>query len=289
MASSKPGSSAPPRRGAAPAKLAYGAPALEKGIDVLELLAGLSRGVNQSEIANLLGRSLQEVYRVVMVLERRGYIHRRPGEEGYFLSNRLHELGNRFTPLRRMLDVAAPIMDAASIETYQALHIAILDHLDIRVVAQVDSPAPLGFRLRIGTQNPAIATASGRVLIAHQPSSVKSWFFAEIERLLSRTDAASLERRIEAIAECGYEMISNEGLQGITDVSFPLLNLEGTAMGVLTMPYLTSARERVTFETACRAQFKAASAITATLGGTLVEPKFPLTAIRQKRPPVRPH
>jgi DNA-binding IclR family transcriptional regulator len=274
MASSKPGSSAPPRRGAAPAKLAYGAPALEKGIDVLELLAGLSRGVNQSEIANLLGRSLQEVYRVVMVLERRGYIHRRPGEEGYFLSNRLHELGNRFTPLRRMLDVAAPIMDAASIETYQALHIAILDHLDIRVVAQVDSPAPLGFRLRIGTQNPAIATASGRVLIAH---------------LLSRTDAASLERRIEAIAECGYEMISNEGLQGITDVSFPLLNLEGTAMGVLTMPYLTSARERVTFETACRAQFKAASAITATLGGTLVEPKFPLTAIRQKRPPVRPH
>lgn len=276
-----------PARGAS-AKRIYGAPALEKGIDVLELLAGMSRGVTQSEIANLLGRSLQEVYRVVMVLERRGYIQRRPGEDGYFLSNRLHELTNRYPPMRRMLDIAAPIMNAASIETYQALHVAVLDHLDIRVVAQVDSPAPLGFRLRVGTQNPAVATASGRVLIAHQPAPMKAWIYSEIERLAPGSAAANLERRIEAIAERGYEMIAGEGLQGITDVSFPLLDAEGCALGVLTMPYLSSTKERVSFEAACRAQFKAADAITQALGGRLVEPDFPLAPIRHKRPPARP-
>ena len=73
----------------AQAKQAYGAPALEKGLDILELLAGMTRGVTQSEIAQLLGRSLQEVYRVVMVLERRGYIQRRSGDEGLFLSARM--------------------------------------------------------------------------------------------------------------------------------------------------------------------------------------------------------
>lgn len=288
MPRAKSSASAPARKANSAAKQPYGAPALEKGIDVLELLAGLSRGVSQSEIANLLGRSLQEVYRVVMVLERRGYIQRRQGEDGYFLSNRLHELVNRYPPLRRMLDIAAPIMDAASIETYQALHVAILDHLDIRVVAQIDSPAPLGFRLRVGTQNPAIATASGRVLIAHQPAATKESFFAEIERLLPKAEAAGLERRIETIAEHGYEMIAGEGLQGITDVSFPLLDAERCALGALTMPYLPLARERISFETACRAQFKAANAITKALGGTLIEPTFPLAPIRQKRPPARP-
>lgn len=269
-------------------KQAYGAPALEKGLDVLELLAGMSRGVTQSEIAQLLGRSLQEVYRVVMVLERRGYIQRRPGDDGLFLSNRMHALSNQYPPLRRMLDIALPIMTTASVEAYQAMHIAVLDHLEIRVVAQVDSPAPLGFRLRVGTQNPAAATASGRVLIAFQRPAIKDWAFREIERTISEETAKALEQRIEAIHRRGYEMIAGEGLQGITDVSFPILDAEGHAMAVLTMPYLPSAKERVSFENACRALFAAAKAITEAFDGTLAAPNFPLAPIREKRPPARP-
>lgn len=273
--------------GTADARQAYGAPALEKGLDILELLAGMSRGVTQSEIAHLLGRSLQEVYRVVMVLERRGYIQRRPGDDGLFLSNRMHALSNQYPPLRRMLDIALPIMNTASVAAYQAMHIAVLDHLEIRVVAQVDSPAPLGFRLRIGTQNPAAATASGRVLIAFQRPAIKDWAFREIERTISGETAKALELRIEAIRRCGYEMIASEGLQGITDVSFPILDAEGQALAVLTMPYLPSAKERVSFENACRALFEAARAITEAFDGTLVAPNFPLAPIRQKRPPAR--
>ncbi|MBB4053642.1 DNA-binding IclR family transcriptional regulator [Devosia subaequoris] len=274
---------------AADARQAYGAPALEKGLDILELLAGMSRGVSQSEIAQLLGRSLQEVYRVVMVLERRGFIQRRIGEEGYFLSHRLHYLANRHPPLRRLLDIAGPIINSASVEAYQALHVAILDHLDILVVAQVDSPAPLGFRLRVGTQNPAVATASGRVLIAFQRETDQRWAFSQIEKALSAEEAMALEQRIAAISRRGYEMIAGEGLQGITDVSFPILDSEGHAAAVLTMPYLSSARERISFEAACRIQFGAASAITTALGGTLPEPRFPLAPIREKRPPARDH
>lgn len=272
----------------ADARQTYGAPALEKGLDILELLAGMSRGVTQSEIAQLLGRSLQEVYRVVMVLERRGYIQRRPGDDGLFLSNRLHDLSNRYPPMRRMLDIALPIINTASVAAYQAMHIAVLDHLEIRVVAQVDSPAPLGFRLRVGTQNPAAATASGRVLIAFQRPAIKDWAFREIERTTSAETARALEQRIEAIRRRGYEMIAGEGLQGITDVSFPILDAEGQAVAVLTMPYLPSAKERVSFENACRALFAAAGAITEAFGGTLPAPNFPLAPIREKRPPARP-
>lgn len=287
MPARKPIASRPSRKASA-AKQAYGAPALEKGIDVLELLAGMSRGISQSEIAQLLGRSLQEVYRVVMVLERRGYIERRHGEDGYFLSNRLHELSNRYPPLRRLLDIGVPVMNAASLATYQAQHISILDHLDIRVVGQVDSPAPLGFRLRIGTQNPAAATASGRVLIAFQPPAFKTWMLDEIRRRNTSEAAAGLVRRIEAIHRRGYEMIAAEGLQGITDVSFPLLDSEGRALAALTMPFLSSAKERVSFADACRAHFGAAQEITRALGGTLEEPRFPLAPIREARPPARP-
>ncbi len=288
VADAVPRKSATPKGDGAEEKHAYGAPALEKGLDVLELLAGLSKGVTQSEIAQLLGRSLQEVYRVVMVLERRGFIQRRPGEDGYFLANRLHAMASQYPPMRRLVDAAIPVMNTASIDTYQALHLAILDRLSIRVVAQVDSPAPLGFRLRVGTQNPAVATASGRLLLAFQPPAVREWVFEELTRTEPETNLDPVRRRVDTLHRTGYEIIVGEGLQGITDVSFPVLDQSGHALAVLTMPYLSSAMERVSLDAATRVQFAAARKLTELFGGTQIEPKFPLAPIREKRPPARP-
>ncbi|WP_420408443.1 IclR family transcriptional regulator [Hoeflea sp.] len=268
-------------------KQPYGAPALEKGLDILELLAGLSHGVTQSEIAQLLGRSLQEVYRVVMVLERRGFIQRRPGEDGYFLSNRMYELAHLYPPLARLVDTATPLMNSASVIADQALHIAILDNTFIRVVAQVDSPAPLGFRLRVGTKNPAMSTSSGRLLVAFQRPSIKDWVLDDLRRTSTAEEAEALIFRIEKIHARGYEMVTGEGLQGITDVSFPLLDSSGFAQAVLTMPFLSAARQKVSFDAACQATFEAAEKITGALGGHQPKVDFPLAWIAAKRPPDR--
>jgi uncharacterized membrane protein len=52
----------------------YTAPALEKGLDILELLSRAETGLSQSEIARDLGRSVSEIFRMLVVLEERGYI-----------------------------------------------------------------------------------------------------------------------------------------------------------------------------------------------------------------------
>lgn len=84
----KPSSAAPPRPAErkppvpeAESKPGYAVPALEKGLDVLELLATLSAPITPSQIAQRLGRSLQEVYRMVLALERRGYLVRPPARK----------------------------------------------------------------------------------------------------------------------------------------------------------------------------------------------------------------
>ncbi|MBN9242290.1 MAG: IclR family transcriptional regulator [Mesorhizobium sp.] len=265
----------------------YGAPALEKGLDVLELLAGLSQGVSQSEIAQLLGRSLQEVYRVVMVLERRGFIQRRRGEDGYFLSNRMFDLANRYPPLSRLINLATPLMHQAAGAANQALHMAVLDSTAIRVIAQVDSPAPFGFRLRVGTKNPAMATASGRLLVALQPPAIRDWVLDELRRSRPKDEADALVRRTEMIRARGYEMVTGEGLQGITDVSFPLIDGSGFAQAVLTMPYLPATRQTIGFDEACEIVFRTAGTITTMLGGTPPQISFPLARIAARRPPNR--
>ena len=251
---------------------AYSAPALEKGLDVLELLATLSEGVTASQIAQRLGRSLQEVYRVVLALERRGYIGRLPGEDTLVLSTKLHDLACFYPPIRRLATVAQPIMTRVAFETSQALHVAVLDGDAIRVIAQVDSPAPLGFRLRVGTRNPAANTASGRVLIAYQPPEIQAWLLETIGRSSSPGRMAALRKRIAAIRTHGYEIIDGEALKGITDISFPILAGDGYAPAVLTMPFLAGSAEKLPMDQAARLVFDAAATVSTVLGGRLDPP-----------------
>src|SRR5690625_5965421 len=67
----------------------YRAPALEKGLDVLELLASHGVPLTTSQMATLLGRSVSELFRMVLALEYRGYIALAEGREGYELTNKL--------------------------------------------------------------------------------------------------------------------------------------------------------------------------------------------------------
>ena len=58
----------------------YRAPALDKGLDILELLAGVDGGLTQAEIAKRLQRSPNEFYRMLDRLVRRGYVTRLDGD-----------------------------------------------------------------------------------------------------------------------------------------------------------------------------------------------------------------
>jgi hypothetical protein len=50
----------------------YSAPALEKAFNVVELLAKEKKGLTVSEIAVGIGLSLPEIFRIIVVMERRG-------------------------------------------------------------------------------------------------------------------------------------------------------------------------------------------------------------------------
>src|SRR3546814_3285329 len=59
-----------------PARTTYSAPALEKGLEIIELLAAERRPMSTRAIAERLGRSKGEIFRVVFVLVERGYLRR---------------------------------------------------------------------------------------------------------------------------------------------------------------------------------------------------------------------
>jgi len=260
----------------ADAKPGYAVPALEKGLDVLELLASLSAPITASQIAQQLGRSLQEVYRVVLALERRGYIVRPPGEEALVLSTHMFGLATMFPPFRRLVDAAQPIMNALALEASQACHMAVLDGLNQRIIAQVDSPAPIAIRLRVGAASPAVRGASGRTILAFQPSSIQEWMLLESQIFQHADWLKACERRIANVRSRGYEMVEGEVVHGVVDVSFPILDANGQALAAVTMPFLTSYQVAVPFETAVPLLHAAALRISRVMGGELPPLTLPI-------------
>src|SRR5688500_8189480 len=88
----------------------YSAPALEKGLDVLELLASRDTPLTMSQIASELDRSVSELFRMVDALVRRGYLAPAESGDGFQLTNKLFALGVARAPARSLLEDALPEM-----------------------------------------------------------------------------------------------------------------------------------------------------------------------------------
>ena len=124
---------------------AYQAPALAKGLEVLEFLSGQTEPYAVSELARALGRSRNEIYRMVVVLERSGYLWRTDADR-FSLTRKLFDLGMRAPPQQNLLIKALPTMQRLSQETFQSCHLTVASGSAIVVVARIESPDTLGFR-----------------------------------------------------------------------------------------------------------------------------------------------
>src|SRR5271167_429043 len=88
----------------------YPTPALDKGLDILELFASEPAGLTKSEIARRLGRSVAEIFRMLLCLEERGYIARANEDDRFSLTLRLFRMAQEHPPIKRLVTNALPIM-----------------------------------------------------------------------------------------------------------------------------------------------------------------------------------
>jgi len=61
----------------------YSAPALEKGLDIMEALANVPEGLTSAEISSRLGRPMGQFFRMLVVLQQRGYVAYQAASEHY--------------------------------------------------------------------------------------------------------------------------------------------------------------------------------------------------------------
>jgi DNA-binding IclR family transcriptional regulator len=216
----------------------YRAPALDKGLDILELLASQPNGLTRAEIVKAMGRGPSEIYRMLERLVVRDYVSRSVEGDRYALTMKLFVLGSQHPPVRRLVARALPLMDRFAHDTQQSVHLATPDRGAAVVVAQSSGPANWEFRLRIGARLDLLTTSSGQTLLAFQEPGRRHETMAIWGSLEQAKHLADMEPSLEDIRMQGYRIGESLQLVGVRDISAPVLGPTGEALAVLTCPYL---------------------------------------------------
>jgi DNA-binding IclR family transcriptional regulator len=243
----------------------YRAPALEKGLDVLELLAAAREPLSLNRISTALGRSVNELFRMVQVLEYRGYVETSESGGGYVLSNRLFALGISRAPTKDLLDAALPVMRRLAQSAGQSCHLAVASGDQIVVVARVEAPGDLGFSVRVGHHRPLLASSSGPLLYAFQPQTTRDDWKTRFSDEVDSGQWRSFEQAAERAREKGYAQIDSHAAHGVTDLSAPIRHHE-FAIAALTVPFF-KARDAKPIDAVARLTAAAAKEISDDLAG----------------------
>src|SRR5580704_6917882 len=245
----------------------YTAPALEKGLDILELLASVSVALTHSEIASRLGRTITEVFRMLVCLEERGYISRTGPDERYQLTLKLFEVVHLYHPLQRLIAQARPLVQRVASDTGQSCHLAMLNHAEVVVVAQCEAPGIMGFSVHLGANIDLLNTASGHVILAFQSEEVRARALGAWHSRARKPVPRGIYGHLNQIRRRGYEELASYQVHGVVNISYPVLNQHGEAIAAITVPFLARIGDTVGPPQVKEALSLASRTLSSAIGG----------------------
>ena len=237
-------------------------------MDIIELLADAESGLTVSEISQRLDRRMSELFRIIIVMERRGWLQKDAGTSRYHVTYHVLKLGHRGTPAQTLTSAAGPVMQELSLRINQSCHLVVRSGTrGLVILRQENQQRHANLSVRLGAVIELATSCSGQVLLAHLNPEQR----AEILKSLPRPRGLSLSRleaSLRKTAQRGFEMHPSPMTAGVTDISYPVRGFDGQVLAALTVPYLHALDHSLptTVDQTRRLQEEAARRISQSLG-----------------------
>ncbi|MBK1875824.1 IclR family transcriptional regulator [Pelagicoccus mobilis] len=220
----------------------YAAPALDKGLDILEYLSSIGSPQSQAEVADALGRTPAEIFRMLARLEYRGYIIRDPMSGKYHLSLKLYHLSHTHSPVESLRRASLPAMQDLANKSGHSVHLSVLDQGALLVVAQAKSPSPVSLSIAEGSRFPLSTTTSGMLLLANMGYLEREDFLSLDEAYLgwSKKRQKDYRQKLDTIQQSGHACADSEITQGVTDIAAPIGKEGGSLLASLAISTVSS-------------------------------------------------
>lgn len=202
----------------------YQAPALDKGLDILEYLSAQSVPLSQTEIAIGMEKTPNEIYRMLMSLASRGYILRDEISGKYRLSLKLFYLSHRHSPIDELRKAAQFPLEELANTIRQSCYLSILYLSQVMVVSHVKSPGPIALSTEEGSLFPLPSTASGKVILAYITEAERNTILKNdiTFKRYGKVEREDLLSSLIDIREKGSYFKNSDSVSGITDISIPI-------------------------------------------------------------------
>jgi DNA-binding IclR family transcriptional regulator len=190
------------------------------------VLSALSDGpIGVTEVAERTELAKSTAARLLASLAREGAVEQVPGQTRYRLGPRMATLSAGVAPVRNLVAIARPILEALARETGEAAGLSVPDGATVHYIDQVDSTHEVQVRDWTGTRVPMHAVSSGQVFLAHMNPT-------EVERYLAQprvsftpktiTDSSALRDRLRQVQLDGFAWVREEFAEGLNSVAAPV-------------------------------------------------------------------
>ncbi|NEA32850.1 IclR family transcriptional regulator [Streptomyces sp. SID13031] len=211
--------------------------AASKLLSVLSAFTEQRPALTLTEIAAGTALPLSTAHRLVGELAAWGALERGP-DARYRIGLRLWELASlapRGLPLR---EAALPFLEDLYEATHENVQLSVLDGDEVVYVERLSGRRAVKTRTRVGGRLTGIATAGGRVLLAHAPAEV-------VEKILAEpvipytpqtvTDAATLRGLLAEVRRQGLAVDEHQVTAGAIAVAAPIRNRYGEVIAAVSV------------------------------------------------------
>ncbi len=210
---------------------------VDRALSVLEILAAHGEA-GVTEVAAELGVHKSTAFRLVAVLESRGFVEQLADRGKYRLGFGVVRLAGAAAAQLDIAQQGRQICEALAADLEETVNIAILDTDRAVNVSQVRGPAALSTHNWVGQGTPLHATSSGKVLLAHAPDGVrKDVLSRDLQRFTPATitDPEVLRQHLDEIVEQGWGSTVEEYEVGLSAVAAPVRSADGDVIAALSV------------------------------------------------------
>lgn len=243
---------------------------VDRTLDLIEAIAAASEPVGVTELAREIGATKSAVFRILVNLERRGYVTRDPVTSKCQLGGQLVHLGYQATKTIDLRVRARPVLEDLHARFNETVNLGILVGDHISYVDMIESDHGLRMSATIGGTEPMHSTSLGKAVLSFLPDHERENILTRpLVRITERTitDPDLLRADLARIRATGISEDRGENEIGARCFGSPIFNHRGKVIAAVSVSSPESRFDVVRFDEIPRAVREAAMAITAAIGG----------------------
>jgi DNA-binding IclR family transcriptional regulator len=220
------------------------APAVERALDILELLSSSKAGLTLSDLSNSLDVHKSSVHYLLDTLQRRGYVHRNEVTKRLLLGLKILTLSDAALAGVELRRHAAVHLRRLMEKSGLTVHLAVLEGDEAVLVDKLEPPEGAHVATWVGKRMDLHCSAVGKAIMAYLPE--EQFYRLARDRGFTRyNENTKVTRRriVEEIGEirkCGYAVEDEEGEIGFRCVGCPIFDREGRITAAVSVAGTTS-------------------------------------------------